>query len=220
MSDVLKKIVNILIVINLFIFLVGYGYKTMKNNDTSPNTNVVEPVIDNGEDEENETVVEYGEDAIVYKTVVYNGYTYFLPEGYNYREGYEENGVKKLNFYSTDLPAWNAIVSLVDISSLDIAKDFLFYDYSYLKKMLMTDENIDGKEPQITKYGDVPVVIFHHYYERKNVIGRKLYAYIPAYDNYLYLIKLTSGKTVETFIFDYSSLELVVNFLSSGVKNS
>ena len=220
MSDVLKKIISILIVINLFIFLVGYGYKTMKNNDTSPNTNVVEPVIDNGEEDENETVVEYGEDATVYKTVVYNGYTYFLPEGYNYREGYEENGVKKLNFYSTDLPAWNAIVSLVDISSLDADKDFLFYDYNYLKNLLLTDENIDGKEPQITKYGDVPVVIFHHYYDYKDVTGRMLYAYIPAYDNYLYLIKLTSGKTVETFIFDYSSLELVVNFLSSGVKNS
>ena len=183
-------------IIILIVILIIFGYKSMNN------------YISSKKKENN------AEEKINYPTkVAYEGKLYTLPATVKYRENYKEADIEKLNIYHVGETNWNAVVNILNISTLGINSDIL-QDYTALEAELL-EEGWDVRDSRIIQYGNTSVVVFHFYYN----LMKGLFVYMPAYDDYWYAIRFTSGKGIneeEEMYFDYDILGTVVDILNTA----
>ena len=158
-----------------------------------------------------ETEVEYEQ-----KQVVYAGKIYYLPSDYKYTENYEEDGIEKLKIFHVGSDNWHAIVRVFDKSLLPVDASSFFDNLSSMEEYLKAD-GADVRNGQVLKYEDITYMIFEYYYEDM----KGLIAYLPAYDDNWYVIRVVSGKVKnekEELFFDYETFQRVLDVLNSAVE--
>ena len=134
---------------------------------------------------------------------------YALPKGW-FRRNYEESNTEKLNIYNQELNA-QAIVSV-------ISREVLNYRIGQLKDLSSLQTTL--KQNDINVHDGV----FKTYVNKKIAVFKlddMLLAYLDAYDNNLYAVRIIAGKYTddgEEKIYDYDTLEKIVAILETGRK--
>ncbi len=139
-------------------------------------------------------------------TVSFNGYLYTLPINYKYSFEKKSDG-SGLKIINND-EHWGAGIYLIDNSKYNDNKD-IFTNYDDAKKSFI-ESGMDIRDVKYIDNGNFPIVSFEYYYEEY----KGIYAYLKAYDNYIYQIELFS----EDNEFNYDALNEIADILLAGVK--
>ena len=160
------------------------------------------------------------------KKILYDNYSYTLPSNWEYQEEYEENDIEKMNIYSI-IPGENntkgliAVVHTVNYEKSGYTKDELFSKTSIIESILNKNEIKYISNGKLINYQKKKVIVFQYVTEEDSA-KKFLLAYMYAYDNKIYVIRLSSSKlenNESSMYFDYDSLEQVLDILNTAKKN-
>ncbi len=185
----------------LFIIILIFGYLAIKYIKYNKDTNI-EDIDPEANENEQSKLYERNNTPISFD---FNGYTYNLPAGCDY-EFVEKNGEVGVKISNNTLK-YGAGVSLIDESKYHDNKN-IFEDYEDAMQSFKKS-GVNVSNPQRRDKENIPVVTFEYRYDNYNGI----YAYMKAYDSYIYQIQFFA----EDNTFDYVSLDQIIDILSKAI---
>ncbi len=145
----------------------------------------------------------------ILKQFSYNGYTYDLYPDWKFSVP-EDQTFKKFLLDKISGQS-GAVVYLFDYSRIGTLED-VYSDFTPLKERL-AEVDIKVQNGKVMTIAGTKTIALEGYYNDFET----LLAFIPAYSHYMYYIYLTAGGN-GGMIFDYDSLETVINILNTAIK--